>query len=642
MLLQWFKKQSDIIALILIVTAITLPSIAPLSSGDTLNHNDDFYQYASKHEAVRKAILEYHVFPLRSFWFGGGYPTIGDPEDPTLNPLTLITIIFGSVMGLKIISFLSMLIGGFSTHALARYVLGYTKWGSLFSGLSFGLSLFLPLRILNGNYNEVYSAFLPLCLLLIGLACRGRKVAFLILPFIFYIMLSDGKNNALMSIFYIGILCILNVFHRFDILGKSDFASSRFDFPTGNTKEEIQKNINIKPLKVFIAALIITLLVGMIRFLPAFELIASHGGWGNMDLFHNPQTYIPERIPAYTYQKLLQGAIGGDNAIGLVTIGWLPLLLSFIAFCKYRRQSLPWGIMILLFAWFALAHHAPIDLLKLSWNLPIFNTINKPFKYFSFQIVFTFAIVAGQFFWLLAKMRPKWLEHVFAIVLIVLGVLFLYPRVNYIQNTTYTFNMPAKLLVKQSEFYNIKGKDINRARTEPLNSLAYTNLIRGIGTIDANVAIVIAENAIPKYFIDAKGNTIRNKKYRGEAYFIDTNNQAQVGFRPNSIIIQANIHKPDTLIINQNYHRDWHADHGKLFDQNGLIALKLGEPGSYRITMRYISRSFYVGLLISILSFAIFIFIYWSYKTGKMTKWLHNAPFVVRWIPKSIMWFISR
>ena len=209
--LAWLKRQSDIIVFLLIAIAITLPSIAPLSSGDKLNHNDDFYQCASKHEAVRKAILEYHAFPLRSFWFGGGYPTLDDPEDPTLNPLTLITLIFGSVMGLKVISFLAMLFGGLSTYALARYVLGYTKWGALFSGLTFGLSLFLPIRVNDGSYTEVYSAFLPLCLLLIGLACQGRKIALLILSFVFYTMLSDGSQTALMVIFYIGILCIFDL-----------------------------------------------------------------------------------------------------------------------------------------------------------------------------------------------------------------------------------------------------------------------------------------------------------------------------------------------------------------------------------------------------------------------------------------------
>ncbi len=142
-------------------------------------------------------MLEYHEFPLRAFWFGGGYPTIGDPEDPTFNPLTIITLIFGSVMGFKIIPFIAILIGGISTYFFVKYILNYTGWGAFFTGIMFGLNLFVSLRIQDGNPNEVYSAFLPLCMLLIGLACRGKKLALLILPFIFYTMISDGKYTAL-------------------------------------------------------------------------------------------------------------------------------------------------------------------------------------------------------------------------------------------------------------------------------------------------------------------------------------------------------------------------------------------------------------------------------------------------------------
>ena len=624
-ILSQLKHQSDIIALVMIAVAIILPSISPLSSDGKLNNNDDFFQYAGRHEAVRKAFLEYHTFPTRSFWFGGGYPTIGDPEDPTLNPLTLFTLIFGSVMGLKVIPFIAMLIGGLGTYALARYILGYTRWGALFSGLIFGLSLFVPLRIQDGNPNEVYAAFLPLCLLLIGLACRGRKIALLILPFVFYTMLSDGKLTSLMAILYLVILCLFDVIPIFNT------------FKTSNQPQKA----NIKPLKVIILALVVTFFIGMVRILPAFDLISTKGGLGHMDLYFQPKTYTPEGIPAYTYQQLWQESIGWKKVQGLVTVGWLPVLLSLIAFYIFRRRSFPWGVNLFLFGWLILAYNAPVDLLKLLWNVPIFSALYRPYKYFSFQIAFTFAIVAGQFFWLLLKIRPKWLEHVFAIGLILLGVWFLYPKVDKIQKETYTFDMPSESLVKQDTFYNIKGKDIVRNRKEPLNSLTYTNLIRNIGTVDWHTGIPIAENAVPKYFVNAKGSVITNPLYRGEAYFVDIKNLAEAYFRPNSIIIQVSLQKPDTLIINQNYHKDWHTDHGKVVDKDGLIALQLDEAGTYNITMLYISRSFYLGLIVSILSLAIVIFVCWSYKTKRLMKWSHNTPISVRWTPRLILWLID-
>ncbi|HPX31346.1 MAG TPA: hypothetical protein PKW92_09710, partial [Smithella sp.] len=134
-------------------------------------------------------------------------------------------------MALKIITFMALLVGGLSSYLLARHILGYTKWGSLFCGLVFGLSLFVPLRVYDGNTNEVYVAFLPLCMLLIGLACRGRKTAVFILAFVFYTMLSDGKLIALMIFLYLGILCLLDIIPSFNI------------FATKNLNK-----MNIKPL----------------------------------------------------------------------------------------------------------------------------------------------------------------------------------------------------------------------------------------------------------------------------------------------------------------------------------------------------------------------------------------------------------
>jgi len=618
--MQWVRTKADVIALVLIAVVITLPSIAPLSSGNKVNLKDDFFYYAGMHEGVRKAVLEYHTFPTRSFWIGGGFPTLGNPEDPSLNPLTVITVIFGSVMGLKIITFLALLVGGLSTYLLARHILGYTRWGALFSGFVFGLSLFVPIRIYDGNPNEIYVAFLPLCLLLIGLACHGRRIAVFVLAFIFYIMLSDGKLTALTAFLYIGILCLLDLIPAWNIFG------------SGNLKK-----INIKPLKVFLIALTITFFIGMPRILPPLEIIETLGGLGSNFLWYKPDTYSPSGV--VTLHTLWQNLIGYQNVLNILTIGLLPVLMAFSVFFIFPGKALPWAMTIFLFTWLALAYNAPVDLLKLVWHLPVLKEITKPYKYFTFPLVFSFAIVAGQFFWLLAKARPKWLHHALAVVLIFLSVWFLYPRFDAIQKNTYTYDIPPEFLVRQNEFYNIQGKGLSRFRAEPLNSVIYTNIIRNVGTIDA--VTNYGEKAVPKYFVDANGTLIPNSGYRGEAHFTDTGNTARTVFRPNSIMVQVNQSKPDTLVINQNFDKDWHSDHGKIFNKDGLIALRLDKAGAYQITLRYFPRSFFLGLTISILSLMILVFICWSYRTERLLKWSRGAPLPIRWMPRFILWLIS-
>ena len=48
----------------------------------------------------------------------------------------LLSIFFGTVTGLKLIGLLAILVAGLSSYALARYFLGYTRWGAFFCGLA--------------------------------------------------------------------------------------------------------------------------------------------------------------------------------------------------------------------------------------------------------------------------------------------------------------------------------------------------------------------------------------------------------------------------------------------------------------------------------------------------------------------------
>ncbi len=602
---------------IVISIVITLSSLPALQSGDKLLLNADFFQYASRHEALRKSVLEYHTLPLRSHWLGGGYPTVGDPEDPTFNPLALLTILFGTVTGLKLIVYVALLIGGLATYAFARCVLGYTRWGALFSGLVYGICPFIPLRIIDGNYNEVYATFLPLCLLLIGLACRGRKIAQVMLPFVFLTMLSDGKLGALMAIFYIGVLCLLQVLPWLRSLSPAD-------------AETPLPRMDGRPLKVFLVAVGLTVLIGMARILPARELIRSHGGIQQMLAFH-PKSYQPGGIRAYTFEQLWKEAIGRENRTGFVTVGLLPVVLAGIALLAYWRNVLALGIALALFGWIVLAYNASFDLLKLLWHLPVFEAIYRPDKYLSFQIAFTLALAGGRCFSLLRQLQSRWVEGLVALVLVAFSVSFLYPKSELIQRTTYTYNPPAIEPTSTDGFFNVEGHPLPRHRSNPPRALAYINLRRNIGTIDWYTGIPIPEHAEPRYFVDASNNYTVNPDYHGEAFFLpaDSTNAlpATATFRPHSMTVQVDVTAPGVLVINQNYDRDWHTDHGKLFAQDGRLALQLEQPGQRTIHLRYHPRSFYAGLAVSILSLISLMAACWTYKTGRLRRWSqHTSP----------------
>ncbi len=96
-------RRLDLLAFALITLVIALAWFPTLATGRNIAVNDDFLLHCARHEAVRRSLLEHHTLPLWSHWFGGGYPTIGEPEDPALNPLVLLSVVFGAPMGLKLL-----------------------------------------------------------------------------------------------------------------------------------------------------------------------------------------------------------------------------------------------------------------------------------------------------------------------------------------------------------------------------------------------------------------------------------------------------------------------------------------------------------------------------------------------------------
>jgi hypothetical protein len=338
----------------------------------------------------------------------------------------------------------------------------------------------------------------------------------------------------------------------------------------------------------------------------------------------------------------LKESSGLKGRDGLLTVGMLPVVLTGISLIAFWRNMLAWGLCLLLFGWLILAHHAPVDLLKLMWNLPVFEAIYRPYKYFSFQIAFTFAIAAGQCFSLLRQLQPRWLEGFIALTLIAFAIGFLYPKAERIQRNTYTYSMPTVERPREDGFFQVEGNGLQSAHPSPPRSLAYFNLQENIGTIDWYTGIPLPSAAVPKYFVDAKNDYIPNPEYRGEAFFLEATNSvsptAQAIFQPNSITLRVEVKTPGTLIINQNFHRDWHVDHGTLSDYEGRLALRLQETGNYEIHLRYRPRSFYAGLVVTILSLLALACVSWFYGSGRLRKWSeHGSP-----IPQTTsLWLVA-
>jgi hypothetical protein len=610
----------------LIVLIVTITALPTLRSGRRINSNVDYFQYASRYEAVRQSVLLHHTLPFWSHWFGGGVPAIGDPEDPTLNPLTIFSVAFGTVFGIKLISYLALIAGALGTYVLARRFLACTAWGAMYAALVWGTCLFVPLRLLDGNTNEIYPALLPLYLLLLALA-REHKGALIALPFAVYTILADGKVGALMILLFVAIVAAAAMIP----------SATPFSFPP----EARKPRCDYRLLKYFGIACALATLIGMFRFLPVLELIYDRGGLQSILRFH-PQRYDAASIVAYTFEDLWKGVVGFGGRADLVTVGWIPVALSALSVIACWRRTIVWALCLLLFSWLALAHNAPVDLLRVLWNLPVFDTISRPHKYFTFAIPFALAVMAGKGLSVLDGFGSRRLRTFSALTITALSVALLAPKAWTIHSRTYTAAPPEVQSNPDGAFFQISALGLPRARRGPADSLPYFNVRRNVGTIDWYTGIPAATPVVPKYFVHRTGVYIPNANYQGEASFAHRNGTNTIGrppaFETNAISVDVNVLRPDILIVNQNFHRDWRTDRGTPFSYGGLLAIGLREPGSYTVRLQYVPRGFLAGLAVTSIALAGLTWLSWTYRTGRLRRWSQRGAGVRAWCGRAILW----
>lgn len=178
----------------------------------------------SYYRAQRQSILEYRQLPLRTPFFGGGYPLVANPLDGALNPFFIPALIFGEVIGLKINVFLAHIIGALGMYYLSRFILGYDILGALFSTFVFCLGGNLHRLLIRGvTYPPLYYFFMPL-LLALFIKAKENKRYLIYTIFLFAMMLTQ------LSLRFLVILTFLFLFSLLEII---KYRNQRLAFGAG-------------------------------------------------------------------------------------------------------------------------------------------------------------------------------------------------------------------------------------------------------------------------------------------------------------------------------------------------------------------------------------------------------------------------
>lgn len=588
----------DILVILLIILVVTLSCLPLFKNIRNINLNWDWLQMLSYYRAARQSILGYHQFPLRTYYFSGGYPLVANPQDGSLNPFFIPIFIFGEVIGLKINVFLVHLIGALGMYYLTRYVLKYNRWGALFSSLVFCLGGHSHRLLIRGQdyIPTSYYFFIPLALALF-IKTKEHKRYLIFTAFIFTIIITQAGLYTAPILLFIFL---------FSCLEATKFKDRKFVFEPFY-------------IRSFFIIILFTLLLAAVKIFPMLELLKQNPRY--MDSY-NPfwGPLLPNIYKAFLVHQRKFPFTG--QHWNYFYLGYLPIIFSFISFLIYWQKTKRYFILLIIFILLSFSAHTHLDLFRLLWQLPLFHSIEAPTRYFVSLVIFIIALTSGSVFLIRQKLKAKFITLVFILVTIFTTLdLFLTNSAD-----EESFPLPVPKYNKQPYFFSVKNSRAG-SRVSPLipkrmfltrswewtRPAQYELLLQNIGKINAYVNIHLSEYATPKYYIDWNGvdsfeakNYIwhLNPDYKGEIYFLNKpNNKAEFQiFSPNKIIAKVTVFEPDTLIINQNYDKYWKSDLYTPRSYNGLLAVNLDKKGDYPVKFVYVPLSFYLGLGVSLIT----------------------------------------
>jgi hypothetical protein len=601
----------DTLIIFLIILIITLSCLPLFKNISNINLHYDWLQMLSYYRAARETVLEYHQLPLRTHYFGGGYPLIANPQDGSLNPFFIPILIFGEVVGLKLNVYLVHLIGALGMYYLVRFVLGYNYLGALFSTLVFCLGGNAHRLLIRGQgfFPTFYYFFIPL-LLAFFIKAKGHKKFLFYTVFVLAIMLTQAG---------LYLAPILLFIFLFSCLEAVEYEDKRF-------------KVNVHHIKNFAIIISLSFLLSAIKVFPMIELLIQNPRpVDNYAPFWDP--LFPKVFTTFLiHQKNFSFA--GEHW-NYFYIGFIPIILAFAAFLFCWQKNKRLFVLLAIFGLLTFGAHTHLDLFRLLWQFPIFHSIDSPSRYFSPLIIFIISLVAGSIFCIQQKPKNKVLNFIFISLIIFVGLDLFFT--NGSKEESSPFSVPE--YQKQLSFYSAKNHKVMDVTDYPVSGNAflmrmwemarptqYELMLQNIGKVNWYGNIHLGEYAVPKYYIDWNGvNTFDstnydwriNLDYKGEIYFLDNpKNKAEFQyFSPNKIVANVDVIEPDTLIINQNYDKYWKSDLFKPINHSGLLAVNLNKKGNYLVNLSYVPLSFYLGLVTSLSALGFII-----YNLRKTTK----------------------
>lgn len=582
-------NKFDLSAMLLIIAGLfiyTLPLLLNMGKAVLLTNKNCINSWYSTYNL---GIYPYFCFladkslPYWSAFREGGFYWLSYPSELSCNLLSLLILGFDLIKGLNLSWYMLYFVGGLSMFYLARKVFRFELFGATYAAIVFSMSGFF--------------AYMQ------GLGLWTRET--LLLPLLAIFVCKALKDNKFIIFAAIVLAQFVHAMLFFPVISLFLFISANvhsFTFEQGKLRFEKRY------LVVFFSVLILSLLFSAYKLLPILEFIRIDPRSSGFD-------YMSSIEQANTMSLFLRRLLNSENLnVGTMYLGIMPVVLCLLSGIFMFKKLKKWIFVLVLFIVLSFGPNAYLDLHRILWPLPGFNSMREISKYYALIIVFLISLLSGRFFTLLKQsFLRKMAKAVSIVIILITFVNLLFSNIGY-------FNIfGADLNITEPKPYSahVKAINIHKGNEGPAEPLRLALYLNGFGLFNAQyhhfVKYFKDQYVNPRYFImpeyvflsmSTKMFVLENPGYRGETFFLKKQNIAkEFSITSNSINLKVEVKEPDILVINQRYGKGWVSEFGKIENYNGLLAIKLENPGEYDMRLYFVPLSFYLGLLVSLLSF---------------------------------------
>ncbi len=538
----------------------------------------DWPQWLTYLGISRKCMLNFHQIPLWNPYLHGGNLLLAHTYDGSLSLFFLPILIWGEVVGSKIVILLLLFLGMFGAYSLAlKYEIKGP--GAALVGVLWGLNGWLAMNIAVGHLDHIFILLLPWLLIFYERSLKRPIFSLAASALLALLLLSGATYPFVWSVVF--------------LLAYGFFLCFR--------------EKRMRPLSRIMLILLLALGLSAVKLLPMMDFFRASTPVGRdysgsglkvlaRALLKRGQTLRPDFVGRYGSWEY--GAYLGVISIVLFAAGcFFFIKKNWPLFCA--------GIVALVISF---GVDSPVYLYGLMVETPIFGSLHVPFR-FIVLVLLVISLAAGRGLWepikFVARRGGKTAKFIalFAYLLVALVTLDLVLVHRDLFSPLFTFKPPeakSEAPFRQAWAQRYPGP-LPKLRGRLPGRLAlgmYLNFLQNKGTINAPDPLHLKWHAIPEHRDD----------YSGEAFLLKSQEAPHITyFSPNKLKVEGKTEARDFLILNQNFHPGWrifaNGKKAKAISKNGLIAAEV-EGGEFVLLFYYLSGSFILGAALSSMTMA--------------------------------------